>query len=232
MTDTATTSVPKCSDCSLEAAYDYCRKDGKWAFGCTAHWMQHRKEKKLGAETAQHIVKGKPLPTRPEGAVAYVPETPAKAPKPANGTPSGDAPAGASAPKTKAPRAPKPPRVWADMEPGKEQQAPRDGSVLAISLALMASTEGGATMEELQKALDSAKGEGKHDVLTLLTWANKERGHGFRMDPTTKRIVALIPAPKAEKPKKTKPSPAPATEPARASTEPAAATDATVEASA
>lgn len=79
-------------------------------------------------------------------------------------------------------REPRQPKEWEDLPEGKEQQLPRPGSVLAITLDLIKEKRG-ATLEEIQTAI----GE-KHVAMRLLRWANKERGFGFTKTASSGKI--------------------------------------------
>lgn len=96
-----------------------------------------------------------------------------------------------------APRAPRPPKPWEDLDPGAKQKAPRAPSVAHDTLELM-KTNKGATLEDIQNTIGP-----KHKARGLLSWMNKELGYGFVMTKTTQKIQALapnliVPAPKAD----------------------------------
>jgi hypothetical protein len=57
---------------------------------------------------------------------------------------------------------------------------PRPGSVLAVTLDLIR-TSNGATLAEIDAAIGP-----KHDALKLLQWANENKGYGWRQDENKK----------------------------------------------
>lgn len=91
---------------------------------------------------------------------------------------------------------PKAPRIkpWEDIEPGASQRPPRNPSVGHVALELMSSNRG-ATMEDIQLAIDTATAPGKHNARQLINWMGRELGYGFVMSPSTKKITALAPNP-------------------------------------
>lgn len=183
--------MPKCEyDQTLDAQYDFVDKDGNWRYGCTQHWMQHRASKQIGPGHARHLHVGQEPPKRPEGYVA--PPLPAGAlvrPRVAQSiqayvqhTPTAGAPAeGRSDGHAKAPRE-KRAKVteFQDMPLNAEllssSKEPRPGSVMAITLDLIAKNDG-ATLEEIAEAIGP-----KHNALKLLQWMNENRGYGWRKD--------------------------------------------------
>lgn len=97
------------------------------------------------------------------------------------------------------PRAPRPPKPWEDLQPGGKQKPPRSPSVAATTLELM-KTNKGATLEEIQNAIDPSGA--KHKARPLLLWMNRELGYGFVMTKSTQKIVALAPNLIVPEPKK------------------------------
>lgn len=182
MISVSSTNGQKCDYCSLPAQYDFKTSLGPWAYGCTNHWMQHRASRTIGIGHCQHIGKDKPLPKRPADAVGYVaPVSTPGAPTAGTTLAKPTVPRAATPKAARAPAEPKvakvkPPKVFEDMEPATEQQIPRPGSVLAITIDLCRANAEGATMEEIQAAIGP-----KHDALKLMQWGAANRGWGWKM---------------------------------------------------
>lgn len=187
----ARVEMPKCEyGCGMDAQYDFVDIDGNWRWGCTNHWMKHRATKQTGPGHARHLEAGREPPKRPDGYMHVPLPAGTLAPPQISQTLSGyvqhtPAPGQPSEPRAarqKAERGPrtKAPSEFQDMPLNAELLAsvkePRPGSVLALTLDLIAK-QNGATLEEIQEIIGP-----KHNALKLLQWANENKGYGWRKD--------------------------------------------------
>lgn len=79
--------------------------------------------------------------------------------------------------------------AWQDLPPtSATPQPPRDRTVFSQALKTMRARADGATLDEIKESFREIDLY-HHDPHTLLRWQHDNRGWGFRMDPTTRRIT-------------------------------------------
>lgn len=162
--------LPQCQyECKMPATYDFVTAEELWAYGCTLHWMKHRRTKQLGPGHGQHLTDGRALPERdPNARIFATPDGPL--PDPTRRHRASPQPRSAPRPRSL--------KEFHDMEPSPDGQKQPKAGVQLVALELGRGE--GFTMAELQAKLDETTRPGAHDALKLMTFMHTDRGWGWK----------------------------------------------------